>query len=316
MSYTPYSPDALTPMFFQPFKIKPYVYEKSFSFYEQIGQASQHVNDVIKVTNDMGLALKGFESYILNELTAYDSKIKTDVTNLINDYITDGSLSNLINQTLLNSINQKVIDIESIVNGISYEKPIIEFSIQPNKYVYKKSDVLNGLMLNALITNKSEFVKEIKYFKNNQVIQTKTFNSSTTNDSFIDGANITTSTSYKISVNDSKETVVSDTVDLFFVNPFFHGVMSTLPNSTNVTSMIEDVSTRSNKKYVVSPNGEYIVFAYPSSYGDLKSIMTDDEEMIDSFVVNIVSILGENYNVYYLPNLIYLDNINIEFIFN
>ena len=60
-----------------------------------------------------------------------------------------------------------------------------------------------------------------------------------------------------------------------FVHPYFYGVIGDNAeiDSDTILSLTEDVMSKGDKKYEFTTNDQCPVFAYPSTYGKLKSII-------------------------------------------
>lgn len=84
-----------------------------------------------------------------------------------------------------------------------------------------------------------------------------------------------------------------------FILPFYWGKKST-PSITDLSGLTEDLSKKGQKTYTYSnANNEYLYIVYNASYGNLRSILDENNfENLDSWVKSSLSFEGQNYNVY------------------
>jgi hypothetical protein len=180
----------------------------------------------------------------------------------------------------------------------------------------KKGETLNSLLLNVGIVKNSKEITQVRYYKNNNLIHTNYPSAGATSDYYIDGSTITTDSTYKVSVYDGTSEVFSSDITIYFVNSFYYGVVNTFPPTvSNVLGLTEDKTAKENKKYTFNATEQIIVVAYPSAYGDLKYISSSSENLGGSFVKSVLYMNNENYNIYFLPNNVFVTGQVIEFDF-
>lgn len=80
---------------------------------------------------------------------------------------------------------------------------------------------------------------------------------------------VSTNTSAYLVLTYEKGAITSNSVNARFVDPIYQGVTAEEPSITNLNKMIVGKGTQ---VLTFSPNKQHIVFAYPKSYGDLRSI--------------------------------------------
>lgn len=80
---------------------------------------------------------------------------------------------------------------------------------------------------------------------------------------------ITASTNAHLVLTYEKGTINSNTVYATFVYPYYYGVGDVGTDPETLTKLVQSKGT---KTLSFSPNKQHIIFAYPKSYGDLKSI--------------------------------------------
>ena len=91
---------------------------------------------------------------------------------------------------------------------------------------------------------------------------------------------------------------VSASKTLTFIQPYYYGASN---NSTiaDFTGLTENVTTKGNKTFNYTTNNQYMIFAYDSSYGNLKSILDSNGfETISGWTKKTLTVGGFSYFVY------------------
>ena len=118
---------------------------------------------------------------------------------------------------------------------------------------------------------------------------------------------VSANTTFSARVTDATKQTTGGNVTFTFVYPMYQGVVAaeTTLDQGAITGLTKVVQTKGNKTYSYTTNGsQQVVFAYPQSYGDLKSVLDPNNfECLDTFTKTTVSITGldstpQQYNVY------------------
>ena len=118
---------------------------------------------------------------------------------------------------------------------------------------------------------------------------------------------ISANASFSARVTDATKTTAGGSVSFNFVYPFYSGVLGAeaTVDSAAIVGLTKSVSAKGNKSIsYTTENTQKCVFAYPNSYGDLKSILDPNNfECIDTFAKSEVQVTGldgtpQTYNVY------------------
>lgn len=316
MSYNLFKGTELDNILWQTFKVLPTVYEDALSYLEQVCKLVQHVNEDRESINLITEAVEAFQLYVIGELSKTDSKIVTEVTTIINSYVTDGTIANLINDIIFGEINQKIngitevvttnkTNIENLLNNtktdlqndytekiniitdnlnslstnldtLNYKKPNITLSISPSSRIYNDGETINGVMLNTTLVFGNKSLLTIKYYKNGILIGTKN-NNILINDAFLDGNIITNDTSYYVVIDDGITQVQSNDIDITFVTNFYTGVIGDVSISENLIKSLEIIKLpKTDNQKSYILNDEKIIYCYPQYYGNLKSIIDSE----------------------------------------
>ena len=112
-------------------------------------------------------------------------------------------------------------------------------------------------------------------------------------------SDITTNKTFTLSANDGKNNV-SKSISYTFVNPYYTGVSTTgTLTEENITALTEKVVVKGTQTVNYTTSQSHMVFAYPSSYGVIKSIIDQNGfNVTDSFIQNTVTVNSAEYYVY------------------
>ena len=184
-----------------------------------------------------------------------------------------------------------------------YIAPSVSASLtySPNASIYEYGRIVSVTNINARVTKKSESIQSIKFYQNNNLINTISTNCSnggTFSYTLEPSISITSNTSnsyFKVIVYDGTTNVTANTNSFTFVYPYYYGVINNDAeiNETLIKSLTKQVVAKGNKTYSYSPNFQKMVIAYPKSYGVLKSILDPNGfEQMASFTLTELNIVG------------------------
>ena len=184
-----------------------------------------------------------------------------------------------------------------------YIAPSVSASLtySPNASIYEYGRIILVTKINTSVTKKSESIQSIKFYQNNNLINTISTNCSnggTFSYTLEPSVSITSNTSnsyFKVIVYDGTTNVTVNTNSFTFVYPYYYGVINNDAeiNETLIKSLTKQVVAKGNKTYSYSPNFQKMVIAYPKSYGVLKSILDPNGfEQMASFTLTELNIVG------------------------
>ena len=112
-------------------------------------------------------------------------------------------------------------------------------------------------------------------------------------------SDITTDKTFTLSANDGKNNV-SKSISYVFVSPYYTGVSSTdTLTETDVIALTKKVEIKGSKTINYTTTQSYMVFAYPSSYGAIKSVIDQNGfNVTSSFTKSTVTVNLVEYYVY------------------
>ena len=118
---------------------------------------------------------------------------------------------------------------------------------------------------------------------------------------------VTANTTFTARLTDATQTTNGGSVTFTFVYPMYQGVVAsgTPVDASAIAGLTKIVKTKGTQSVTYTTEGaQQVVFAYPKSYGDLKSVLDPNNfECIDTFAKSEVQVTGldsapQAYNVY------------------
>ena len=188
----------------------------------------------------------------------------------------------------------KGTDLETIITDIlvKYIKPGVSISISPNTTVYEVGSTISSLSITANVTKNSNAIANTKFYVGGTLVNTNTTQTDTGSITYNYTSGITSTTNVKSVVNDGKNDTTSNVITINFVYPMYVGL-----ESGTLTKLVR---VKGNYTYSnITCTNDSVIFKYPSSYGDLKSILDPNGfENLSSFTKTTETINSVSYNVY------------------
>lgn len=182
----------------------------------------------------------------------------------------------------------------------------------PSSTVLEKGNNQTITAVSVKVTKKSEAITKVELYNDNTLLATKEGDEVATGGTFtFSGLSVSvpsTNVVLTVKVTDASGNVVSkNTPGWTFVYPYYYGVCAERAtiNETLIESLTKKVENKGSKTdWSFTCDNQRMVFAYPKSYGVLKSIIDPNNfEIINSFTQSEVSITGldnttQTYYVY------------------
>lgn len=177
-------------------------------------------------------------------------------------------------------------------NGTSVKFTALNYSVSKNS-----ADSLNGLKAH-LSGNISEDFAVVSGDFTSTPSGTKAVDYTITSDT-----SLSCSLSYSYGSQSVSDEHLSNLIQWTFVNPFFNGVSDSA--SANVKTLTKQVRRKGNQTLTFALNQQYIYYAYPKSYGTLKSIKDQSGfENINGFTLTTETLsLASGSVLYYVYRL-------------
>lgn len=188
--------------------------------------------------------------------------------------------------------------------------PVVSASITnpSNGGVKEKGDTQNVTKIRVNVTKKSSNITKVEIFDGSSSLGSKT--DGVANGGTFDfdvNVSVDTNKGFQAKVTDAAgKTTSANTGSFNFVYPYYYGTVANAAaaNESTIKGLTKQVVTKGNKTYTFNLNNNCACFAYPASYGNLKSIKDPNNfEVLDTFTKSVVQITGldgtpQNYNVY------------------
>lgn len=191
-----------------------------------------------------------------------------------------------------------------------YTKPVVTVTGTPNGGIFEKGDIKTITNVKVTVAKKSKKITSVKVFDGSTSLGSQTGTTVESGGTFNFAVNVSVPSTNKqltAKVTDESGTVVSASTGAFtFVYPYYVGVCSdgVAIDETLVKGLTKKIESKGAKSIAYTTNNERMVFAYPSSYGTIKSIIDPNNfDVTASFVQSTINITGldgtaQSYYVY------------------
>ena len=156
---------------------------------------------------------------------------------------------------------------------VSYVNPSATVSYSQSNTVLKKGQTFDLTITVSGIVKGTNDVAELILIKDGTVLETIPYVTGTNSYEFAPITGINTECSFQIKVGDTQGKQYSTSKTYSFVDPYYIGATDNIPTADTVLTLIELVEAKSNKTKKVTATDQYVVYAYPASYGALTSII-------------------------------------------
>ena len=188
--------------------------------------------------------------------------------------------------------------------------PIVSASITSpsNGGVKEKGDTQNVTAIRVNVTKKSSNITKVEIFDGDSSLGSKTDSVASGGQfDFTVDVDVDTNKGFQAKVTDAAgKTTTANTGSFTFVYPYYYGTVANAAaaNESTIKGLTKQIVTKGNKTFSFNLNNNCACFAYPASYGDLKSIKDPNNfEVLGTFAKSTVQITGldgtpQTYNVY------------------
>ena len=183
---------------------------------------------------------------------------------------------------------------------VSYVDPTASVSYSQPNTVLKKGQSFDLTITVSGINKGTNDVAELILIKDGTVLETIQYVAGTNSYEFSPITGINTNCSFQIKVADTQGKQYSTTKSYSFVDPYYIGATDAIPTADTVVTLTEIVEAKSNKTKKVNAADQYVVYAYPASYGSLSSIIDGNgfENLTDYTKISL-TINDVAYNCYH-----------------
>ena len=203
----------------------------------------------------------------------------------------------------INAIKSDISNIFSII----YTPPTVALTLNPATATREFGETVSATTISSTVTRKTQNITKVEFFRDNNLLNTVASpNANGGTFTFANNAPMTTTTTFRVKATDVMGSAeASRTVT--FVYPMYAGAVSVAaPNEAQVKALSKLVRTKGDTPHSFTSAGQRFAFAYPASYGNLRSI-TDPNgfETLGSYTATTINITGldgtaVSYRVYTL----------------
>ena len=183
---------------------------------------------------------------------------------------------------------------------VSYVNPSATVSYSQPNTVLKKGQSFDLTVTVSGIVKGTNAVEDIIVSKDDGAIsEQKVYDPATSSYEFT-FAGIDENTVIHVKVIDTEGKYFSTSKTYSFVDPYYIGATDNIPTADTVLTLTELIEAKSNKTKKVTAADQYVVYAYPASYGSLSSVIDGNgfENLTDYTKISL-TINGVAYNCYH-----------------
>ena len=217
-----------------------------------------------------------------------------------------GDVADFVSNTVVGAI-QKNTDLSGKTSMeilkmalVSYVNPSATVTYSQTNTVLKKGQSFDLTITVSGIIKGTNDVAELILIKDGTVLETIPYVTGTNSYEFSPITGINADCSFQIKVGDTEGKQYSTTKSYSFVDPYYIGATDNIPTADTVLTLTELIEAKSNKTKKVTAADQYVVYAYPASYGNLTSIIDGNgfENLTDYTKISL-TINGVAYNCYH-----------------
>ena len=212
------------------------------------------------------------------------------------DQLTVNSLGGIAAGADLNGLTVKEILTKLLY---PYVRPIVSATGTPNGGIYEKGDNKTITNVRAVITKKSEPITKVEVFDGATSLGVKEDATVAGGGTFNFPVSVPVNSVNKlltVKATDKSGAVVSANTGSFtFVYPYYSGICAedATIDENLIKGLNKKIESKGNKTIAYTCDNQKMVFAYPKSYGKLKTIFDPNNfDVTATFTINEVSITG------------------------
>jgi hypothetical protein len=275
-----------------------------------VGEAGDYYIVSVAGTVDFG---DGDITFAVNDYVVYTGTswvVQTNVASISRDITANVNVGGVESGRFFPSGTNMTDMFEAILT--KYFPPTLAMTTNKTLLNKKGTTISQPITINAKSTKKTNDIVRTAITLNGTELASGTNpNGETVTYSYT--TDISTDITFGGSVYDGKQTVTSS-LKFEFVVPFYYGVSnsSTVSSLTGLTELLEK---KGNKSVTLSPNNQYVIYMYDSSYGNLSKIIDPNGfDITPSFNRSEVTIDGQTYKCYVSNDK--STNTNFKYTFN
>ena len=248
------------------------------------------------VTYKSGLYFGELDTLKYIAISSGDNKVADWVCNVSTGALSEGTdLNGLTSMEILKKITRKYVNPSATITWS-----------QVNTIIEEGTDFNLDITVNGFVKGDFEPSK-ISLYRDGALVEELNVADLTTTLSFATINNVNSNSIFEVKITDTNNVEgLLEKKEYIFVNASYVGSVDTIPTTdTEITSLTKLLRTKANLTQSFTTTGiQVVVFAYDSAFGDLKSIINQNNyEVLNNFTKTNITINGTVYNVYYLENV-------------
>ena len=229
------------------------------------------------------------------------------------DWVTTDAVGNLAAGTNVNG--KSAVEILKLMT-VSYQLPSATVSYSHNKDINIKTEPFNVTVTVTNVKGGTNIPTKIDLYVKGKLKESKPYSIGASSYIFSTITGITETTKFEVRVYDTENKYKAYTKQYTCIGGYTYvGVLDDIPSdAATITSLEKVLRNKGDYTKAFNANGQYIVLAYPASFGNLTSIKDGmNFENFGNFTKLSLSISGEAYFVYYTTTKTTASNFNLTF---
>ena len=199
---------------------------------------------------------------------------------------------------------------------VAYVNPKATVTFNPSTNLYEQGSDFNlNITVSGLIKG-TKPIKKMDLYKGGSLVQSVAYVAGQLTYAF-NSITVTADSSFEVRVCDEDGKYTPYSKSYTFVNAYYIGMLADMPTPDNVVTLEKLVERKGNHTKTFYPNQQYVLIAYPASYGNLSEILDGNgfNNMTD-FTKMTMDINGVSYNVYRTTGTKYIPTAGVTYKFN
>lgn len=243
----------------------------------------------LKALESNARTYEGMLTYCVEDSTLYIYNKDGKFEPVSNDGTTTAENVTYQNDNYASLTNVKLA-LDQLIEDVYYVSPeITSFTATPNGGVFEIGETITSPITFNWTYNKNVSTQSLTDCTlTDNTDRTSTYNSDITSDK-----------EFTLTASDGKENVTKS-ISYTFVNPYYTGILYTdTPTEADIIALTKKVEVKGSKTVSYTTFQSYMAFAYPSSYGSIRSIIDKNGfNVTDSFTQNTLTVNSVEYYVY------------------
>ena len=199
---------------------------------------------------------------------------------------------------------------------VAYVNPKATVTFNPSNTLYEQGSNFNLTVTVSGLVKGTAAIKKMDLYKNGSLVQSVAYTAGQLTYTF-NAVTVTADSSFEVRVCDEGGKYTPYSKAYTFVYAYYIGMLADMPTPENVVTLEKLVERKGNHTKTFYPNKQYVLIAYPASYGNLSEILdANGFNNITDFTKMTMTINGASYNVYRTSGTKYIPKVGVTYKFN